>query len=70
MNLEGFTSSRLFEGDDIETNDIKFQSIIVYCIDNGSYIEYDSISKLNESSKKKVINFFKIFNRYSMELEI
>lgn len=55
FNIEGFGTCRMFNGaGETLVSDVKLKNVIVYCIDNGSYIEYDSISKLGQSLNKTV----------------
>ena len=54
LTLEGFSSSRLFKGEEMLVANLSFKKIIVFSLDHGSYVEYNSINKLDDTLKQNV----------------
>jgi hypothetical protein len=57
LQIEGFNAVRLYEGEQVSAHELKFKTIVVYCVDSGSYIEYETLNALGKSSNSNV-NFF------------
>lgn len=54
LQIQGFTAVRLYEGDKTPVTEIDFKTVVVYCIDSGSYIEFDALSSLAKTSSSNV----------------
>lgn len=54
LQIEGFNAVRLHEGEEIPAHELKLKTIIVYCIDSGSYIEYDTINAMSQGYSANV----------------